>query len=163
MCGQRLLEKFFKSATSIHQQRFDIGMIQADALHFDISASLAWMAEFLSEQEHLIEQELVFIREQKIDLVVSDMPPIACEIASRAGIPSVVITHFTWDWVYGHYMAAHPQYQHIVDSIRAQYDKASLALQMQIPIPHPFDMFPTVEPVGLIYNQPSKITGGDSC
>lgn len=149
-------EKFFKPAKNIHNQRYDIGMIQADALHFDIPASLQWMADFLSEQEALIAQELDFIRQNNIRLIVSDMPPLACVIASRAGIPSVVMTHFTWDWVYGHYMEAYPEYQHIVDMIRAQYAKATLALQMQIPKPHNFDMFPTVEPVGLIYNQPTK-------
>lgn len=149
-------DKFFKSASSIHHQRYDIGMIQADALHFDIPASLQWMAEFLSEQETLIEQEVAFIHKKNIRLVVSDMPAIVCEIASRAGVPSVVVTHFTWDWVYGHYMDSYPQYQPIVDTLRAQYDKATLALQMQIPKPHIFDMFRTVEPVGLIYNQPTK-------
>jgi hypothetical protein len=131
-------------------------MIQANALHFDIPASLQWMADFLSEQEALIEQECAFIQQSKIELIVSDMPPIACEIAARMDIPSLVITHFTWDWVYAHYMAAYPQYQFIVDTIRAQYNKATLALQMQIPKPHPFDMFPNVEPIGLIHNRATK-------
>lgn len=149
-------EKFFKVAKSVHHQRYDIGMIQSDALHFDIPASLQWMDAFLLGQEAIITRELDFIRREKINLVVSDMPAIACEIASRAGIPSVVVTHFTWDWVYGHYMEAYPEYQHIVDTIRAQYAKATLSLQMQIPKPHTFDMFPTVEAVGLIYNQPTK-------
>jgi len=149
-------EKFFKSATSYHKKRYDIGMIQSDALHFDIPASLQWMAEFLTEQESIITDELAFIREQNIQLIVSDMPPIACEIAARAGIPSVVVTHFTWDWVYAHYTDAYPQYQYIVEHIRQQYNKATLALQMQVPIPHKFDMFPTVEPVGLVYNPATK-------
>ena len=149
-------EKFFKSATDIHQQRYDIGMIQHDALHYDIPASLQWMAEFLSAQEALIQQEITFIQQNDIRLIVSDMPPIACEIASRVGIPSVVLTHFTWDWVYEHYTGDYPQYQHVVEQIREQYNKATLALQMQLPIPHAFDMFPNVEPIPLIYNATSQ-------
>lgn len=149
-------QKFFKSATTYHNKRYDIGMIQSDALHFDIPASLQWMAEFLAGEENIITEELAFIREHDIQLIVSDMPPIACEIADRAGIPSVVVTHFIWDWVYAHYTDAYPQYHYIVAHIREQYSKATLALQMQVPIPHEFDMFPTVEAVGLVYNPATK-------
>lgn len=148
--------KFFTAATSYHQQRYDIGMIQRDALHFDVPASLQWMADFLKEQPALIQQELAFIREKKIDLIVSDMPPIAFEIAEQAQIPSVAITHFTWDWVYEHYIEDYPNYAYLVDSLRESYLKASLALQMQVPIPHPFSMFNTVEPLPLVYNRATK-------
>ncbi|MGJ3237237.1 MAG: hypothetical protein ACFE0Q_00880 [Anaerolineae bacterium] len=148
--------KFFQSARSLHHARYDIGMIQADALHFDIPASLQWMVDFLDAQAPLIAQEVAFLHVQKIDLVVSDMPAIACEIAERAGVPSVVVTHFTWDWVYAHYSADYPQAEPIVEALRAQYSQATLALQMQIPYPHPFDAFPTVEPVGLIHNPATR-------
>lgn len=149
-------QKFFRQATSYHEQRYDIGMIQGDALHFDIPASLQWYADFHASQETLIQQEVRFIQQEKIQLIVGDMPPIAFEIAERANIPSVAITHFTWDWVYAHYTDDYPQYRYLVDEIRASYNKATLALQMQIPMPHSFDMFPTVEPIPLIYNQATQ-------
>jgi len=148
--------KFFKRAVSHHAQRYDIGMKQRDALHFDIPASLDWYADFLQQQPSIIEQERAFIQQQNIRLIVSDMPPIAFEIAAVADIPSVAVTHFTWDWVYAHYMDDYPQYRYIVDTIRASYNKATLALQMQLPLPHEFDMFPIVEPLPLVYNTPSE-------
>jgi UDP:flavonoid glycosyltransferase YjiC (YdhE family) len=148
--------KFFTAATSVHKQRYDIGMIQQDALHFDIPASLNWMAEFLKEQPALIAQELAFVREKGVQLIVSDMPPIAFEIASAANLPSVAVTHFTWDWVYEHYIADYPQYTYLVDTLRESYLKATLALQMQVPIPHPFTMFKRVEPLALVYNAITK-------
>lgn len=146
-------QKFFGAAESYHKQRYDIGMIQQDALHFDIPASLQWVADFHAERDKLIEQELAFVKKEKIQLIVSDMPPIAFDIAESARIPSVAITHFTWDWVYAHYTKDYPQYQYLIEEIRASYMKATLALQMQIPIPHEFDMFPSVEPIPLIYNK----------
>ncbi|MEM9951652.1 MAG: hypothetical protein AAF846_08640 [Chloroflexota bacterium] len=150
--------KFFASATDYHQQRYDIGMIQQDALTMDIHASLQWMDDFLKyEEEPLIEAEVTFCKSHQIDLIVSDMPSLACEVASCLGIPSVVMTHFTWDWVYAHYMNDFPQYQHIVAHLSEQYHKATLALQMQVPYPHAFDMFPNVHPIGLVYN-PAKRT-----
>jgi UDP:flavonoid glycosyltransferase YjiC (YdhE family) len=149
--------KFFEAAASYHPQRYDIGMIQRDALHFDIPASLQWMADFLQqEQTALIAQELAFVKEKSVELIVSDMPPIAFEIASAANLPSVAVTHFTWDWVYDYYMADYPQYRWIVDALRESYLKASLALQMQVPIPHPFTMFKQVEPLPLVCNTATK-------
>lgn len=149
-------EKFFTSAHNYHQQRYDIGMIQQDALHFDIPASLQWMSDFLAQQDSIIQQEIAFIQHHNIELIVSDMPAVACEIATRVGIPSIVLTHFTWDWVYEHYTADYPQYQPVVDTIRAQYQQTTLMLQMQLPIPHDFKHFPTVEPIPLIYNAVSQ-------
>ncbi len=149
--------KFFQSAASYHQQRYDIGMKQRDALHFDIEASLRWYADFIDQQrDALIAQEVAFIRHTAIQLVVSDMPPIAMDIAAMAGVPAAVVTHFTWDWVYAHYTDDYPQYRYLVDAIGASYHKATLALQIQIPLPHAFDMFPHVEPVNLIYNQATR-------
>lgn len=143
--------KFYNApGVHLHQAHYDIGMIQSDASTVDPAATLAWMADFLARQESIIAEEAAFIAEKQIQLVVSDMPPIACEIAVRAAIPSIVLTHFTWDWVYEFYLDAYPQYQTIVDSIRDSYLKATLALQM--PFAHPFLMFRRVEAIPLVVN-----------
>src|SRR5688572_21143697 len=108
-------QKFFKHAASYHQQRYDIGIIQPDALTYDVAASFAWLADFLQNKDSIIAQEVAFIREKGIQLVVVDMPQIAFDIAEAAGVPSVLVSHFRWDWVYEHYMAAFPQYHYLID------------------------------------------------
>ena len=35
--------------------------------------------------------------------MIGDAPPLACAAAAAAGIPSVVISNFTWDWIYEGY------------------------------------------------------------
>lgn len=149
-------QKFFPGVRSYQPQRYDIGLIQADALSFDVGASLRWYAEFLEEQAALIPQEVAFLRRENVQLVVSDMPPIALDIAEAAGLPGVVVTHFTWDWVYEHYLDDYPNYDFVVERIRGSYRKASLALQMQIPLPHDFTVFSQVEPLPLVYNAPTQ-------
>lgn len=142
--------KFFKRAASYHEQRYDIGMIQRDALTFDITGSLQWYADFLKEQAPLIAQEAAWCTAQGIQLIASDMPPFAMEVAAQVGVPSVLITHFTWDWVYEHYMDDYPEFAWIVDACRASYQKATLALQM--PFAHPFEFSTEIEPMPLVYN-----------
>jgi L-arabinokinase len=154
--GTAAPEKFFRNVAGYHHEYYDIGMLQADALTFDIERTLKWYADFLNDRGDMIRRELDFIRSYGIQLIVSDMPPVAFEIAQRAGIPSIAITHFTWDWVYDHYMDRYPQYRYLIERIREDYLNATLALQMQIPIPHPFDMFRVVEPIPLVHNPVSR-------
>lgn len=149
-------QQFFREAASYHAQRYDVGMLQADALSYDVAGSFRWLETFMQGQEALIVQEVAFVREIGAGLIVSDMPPIAMEIAAAADVPSVAITHFTWDWVYGHYVDQYPQAAPLIDTIRASYAKTTLALQLQMPIPHPFDMFPAVEAIPGLYNPTTK-------
>ncbi len=142
--------KFFVRAHCVHAQRFDVGMIQHDPMRYDLEATAAWYADFIAQEPTLIAQEAAYARRHDVRLIVSDMPPIACAVGAAVGVPSVVITHFTWDWVYEHYAARCPAFVPIVEHITQQYAQAALALQM--PFAHPFWQFQRVEPVGLFAN-----------
>jgi L-arabinokinase len=131
-------------------------MVQNGPMQVDPAATAQAYHDFLEYQPTLIEHEVAFIHAEQIALVVADMPPIACEIADVAGVPSVVMTHFSWDWVYGHYVERIPAFAPIIESIESSYGKATLALQMQIPIPHPFTAFPRVEPIPGVAKIPTR-------
>ena len=147
--------KFFEfPLVSYHDKRYDIGLIQPDSLTVDVEATFAWYRDFLTRQPELIAEEVAFIRQNDVRLIVGDMPPIAFEIADEAGIPSVACTHFTWDWVYGQYQSDYPQHADIIKNLRASYNKATLALQM--PFAHEFDMFQQIEEIPLVINMPTQ-------
>lgn len=149
--------KFFDyPQVEIHSNAYDIGMIQPDSLHVDMAATLAWYADFLDKQDHLIEEEVQFIQDSHIRLIVSDMPPIAFEIAERATIPSLAITHFTWDWIYELAIKENPEYQFVYDSITASYHKATLALEL--PFAHSLP-FPNIKTAPLIIPELTRTKG----
>jgi hypothetical protein len=148
--------KFFPHAADYHPERYDVGMINPDPISVDIPATIAAYQAFLARQADIIAREVAFIRSHGIQLVVVDMPPLGCEVAAAAGVPCVVITHFTWDWVYEHYVAEAPEFAPIIESIRASYAKTTLALQIQIPYPHEFPMFPVVEKIPGIANTTTR-------
>ncbi len=144
-------DKFFRAAgVTRHHQRYDIGLVQPDALRIDPAATFRWYSDFLRDQPALVAREAAHISASGVRLIVADMPPIAFEIAAASGVPSVAVTHFTWDWVYRPYLAQHPQHAPIVEAITASYLKATLALRL--PFAHAFDMFPQVEDVPLLAN-----------
>ncbi len=146
--------KFFVDAAYIEPRYYDIGMLQSDPLRYDVAATAVWYERFIENEPALVAEEVAYGRAHHIGLVLSDMPPIACEVADQLGVPCVVITHFTWDWVYEHYLAREPRFAPIVAHITAQYAKATMALQM--PFAHPFPQFRRVESVGLFANPLTK-------
>jgi len=146
--------KFFREAHDHHSAAYDIGLIQPGPLLMDAPATATWYADFLARQDELAQAEADFARSVRAGLIASDMPPFACEVAHLAGLPCVVMTHFTWDWVYEYYVERVPAFAPIIASIRASYGKATLALQM--PFAHDFGHFRHVEPLPLVVNAPTQ-------
>lgn len=142
--------KFFADVPGVrlHREQFDVGSIQRDGLNVDVRATLEAYADLLPRQEEVVAREAALLREEGVRLVVSDIVPVAFEIAAAAGLPSIAASHFTWDWIYEPYIQAYPQYAYLRQAIRENYGKASLALQM--PFAHEFDQFRVVEPIPLV-------------
>ena len=64
------------------------------------------------------------------DLVVGDIPPLAFAAAERAGVRSMAIGNFTWDWIYGIYPAFDELAPDVIPTIRAAYATATRALRL---------------------------------
>jgi hypothetical protein len=85
-------------------------------------------------------QEIAFIRDEQIAVVVGDIPPACFEIAARAKVPSVAITNFTWDVIYSAYVYRHRDFSPLIAGMRGFYEKATVALTL--PYPCDMSMFP---------------------
>lgn len=107
----------------------DTGLQQLDSLHLDIETSLRRAAEFYENFDQKIVAEHNFLRACHARLVLGDMPPLAFEAAAAAGLPSVAIGNFTWDWIYEDY-ANHVKYPQLLPTVRRAYARASVALRL---------------------------------
>jgi L-arabinokinase len=81
----------------------DTGVVQIDSLRLDEAATVHAAREFYSTFHHRVEAEAALLRAHDVRLVIADAPPLACAAAAAAGIPSIVISNFTWDWIYEGY------------------------------------------------------------
>lgn len=122
------------------RQTLDVGIVQRDSLRMEIAETLDSCQMLYHGAGDLIEQELAFIRAHNIQLIVGDTPPLAFEIAARAGLPSVSITNFTWDFIYRAYLDEYPGFVPLIEQMTACYGKTSLALTL--PYPCDTSMFP---------------------
>jgi len=93
-------------------------------------------------------REASHLNEHGVSFVIADAPPLGCAAAYAAGIPSVVVSNFTWDWIYEEYrdeLAAAP---HLVPLIAESYALAAAA--WRLPIYGGFESFKTIVDVPLV-------------
>nr|CAD1823184.1 unnamed protein product [Ananas comosus var. bracteatus] len=110
----------------------DCGAVQADALTVDCLASLEKYAQTaMVPRATIMATEVEWLKYIKADLVVSDVVPVACRAAADAGIRSVCVTNFSWDFIYAEYvMAAGHLHRSTVWQIAEDYSHCELVLRL---------------------------------
>ncbi|KAL3361520.1 hypothetical protein AABB24_014411 [Solanum stoloniferum] len=110
----------------------DCGAVQADALTVDRLASLEKYSETaVVPRASILATEVEWLKSIKADFVVSDVVPVACRAAADAGIPSVCITNFSWDFIYAEYvMAAGNHHRSIVWQIAEDYSHCEFLIRL---------------------------------
>jgi hypothetical protein len=123
----------------------DVGIVQRDSLEMDVGETLKACQALHDRVPQTIEEETTFVRQNQIDLVIGDIPPLCFEIAARVKIPSVAIANFTWSFIYRAYIEEHPGFMPLIDEMESYYRKAALALAL--PYACGMDVFPKPEPI----------------
>jgi hypothetical protein len=108
----------------------DTGVVQIDSLRLDASATIARARDFYRTIDHQAEAEARLLRDRHVTFVVSDAPPLACAAAARAGIPSAVVSNFTWDWIYQEYAEHLSSAAELIPAIQAAYRLATCAWRL---------------------------------
>ncbi|KAF9509805.1 hypothetical protein BS47DRAFT_129062 [Hydnum rufescens UP504] len=76
---------------------------QPVAYSVDRKRSLEVLRDFIKHREEKLAEEALWMRSERIDCVLSDAVFLACAAANEAGLPSVLITNFTfdsnWSWL----------------------------------------------------------------
>jgi len=110
----------------------DTGLAQIDSLRIDEDESARQAARFYSTFDARVTAEAELLRRVCADLVVGDIPPLAFAAAERAGLPSVAVANFTWDWIYGIYPAFDRWAPEAIPAITAAYATATRALRLPL-------------------------------
>jgi hypothetical protein len=122
---RRLFEQSVRVPFTFLERPNDTGVVQIDSVRLDARATIAHASEFYHALQSRAEAEAVDLRARDARLVISDAPPLACAAAAAAGIPSVVVANFTWDWIYEGYQAELAAAPDLLSVIRDAYSQAS--------------------------------------
>jgi hypothetical protein len=143
-----LLASYVEQAFIHRPVAFDVGVIQADSLQMDTEATLAQLTQIYQHKNRLIATESNYLRNNQVDLVLADIPPLAVAIAHQAGIPCWCVSNFGWNFIYRDW--GEP-FAEIVSKMEADYAQADLLFRL--PLAEPMAVFPNQIEAGL--------TGGD--
>ena len=144
-----LLKSYIKGDFIYRPQILDVGVIQSDSLTMDRAATLSKMQEIITRQDGLITQEVKYIRDRGIDLVLADIPALAVPIAKAAGIPCWMMSNFGWDFIYREWGA---DFESVVAWIENYYGQCDRLFRL--PLAEPMSAFPQITDVGLTGSKP---------
>ncbi len=108
----------------------DVGMTQTDSLTMDVADTVRRAAAFYGDFNRRADSEAAFLRSHRATILLGDIPPLAHAAAARAGIPSIAIGNFTWDWIYEGYATFERDAPGVIQTIRDAYSQATRALRL---------------------------------
>ena len=125
----------------------DTGVVQVDSLTLDEADSIRRASAFHSDLVTRAASETRVLRELGAGLIVGDIPPLAFAVGGAAGIPSIGLGNFTWDWVYADYPRVRLA-PSLLPAIKTAYSRASMALRL--PMSGGFESFSNVRDIPFI-------------
>jgi hypothetical protein len=81
----------------------DVGLVQQSALVEDLAATVARLDEFVLFDQFLICTWADWLQRLHCELLICDIAPLGLVVAEAAGLDSILIENFTWNWIYDGY------------------------------------------------------------
>ena len=144
-----LLETYLTGDFIYRPRTLDVGVIQTDSLTLDLSTTLEQLQQLQATQDQLIAAEVTFIRQNQVDLVLADIPPLAAKIAEAADLPCWMWSNFGWDLIYAEWGA---EFESIVEWIQTCFQGCDRLFRL--PFHEPMPAFRAIEDVGLTGTEP---------
>ena len=129
--------KHFKENIRHWYQLVDTGCQHFDSLEVDCEATFRKFNSF--QDRSTIETEKIWLRENQITLVLSDIASMPLKAAHEVSIPSILIGNFTWHDIYKDLKGAEKQ-KDLLQVLEEEYSCADLQILPQCYLPPPVTM-----------------------
>lgn len=116
---------------SYHPMKTDVGMVQVDPLTEDLSSTMAVLDRFLPFNEQQIVKAAERLKHAHCKMVICDIAPMGIAVARAAGIKSVLIENFTWDWIYAPYLDRAPSIKGHIAYLKSWFKAADIHIQTE--------------------------------
>lgn len=137
----------------LHHVTLDVGAVQETSFHIDKKKTFEAVANLYQQKDEIVKRESAFAAHTGANLIIADIPPLAFDIAKAAGIPSIGLANFSWDWIYQDYLDEIPEFNSVIRQIKSSYNKADLLLRL--PFYGDLSAFPKIVDIPLIARKPT--------
>ena len=118
-------------AVSCHHVKTDVGMVQATAFTEDLEASATKLRDFYPLDRTAVADLARTVEKRRCALVVSDISPLGIAVAREAGVPSVLVENFTWDWIYRGYVGEEPAFDDLSALLQEIFEDVDYHIQAE--------------------------------
>lgn len=133
-------ESFLENYT-YHNCLCDVGLAQKTSLDEDLPETLRRLENLYPLNPAQISTLAAQIKTLGCRLVVSDIAPMGIAIAREAGLRSILVENFTWDWIYQAYTASEPSFDKYIKILANLFDSADDHIQTEpVCFPRPASM-----------------------
>jgi hypothetical protein len=129
-----------------HSLLTDIGLVQKTPLVEDLTETLKRLDAFLPFDTSHIKDLAAILNRQRCQLVLCDIAPMGIAVATEAGIPSLLIENFTWDWIYQGYALENTSLRPHINYLQEVFDAADYRVQTE-PVCQPRQAHLTTLPI----------------
>jgi hypothetical protein len=119
------------SEFGFHEILTDIGLIQSTPTQEDIPATLNALAKLYPFNRTSVTNLAQTIANLKCSLVVCDISPLGIVVAREAGVPSVLVENFRWDWIYENYQKYDDRFTKHIDYLRDIFESVDHLIQSE--------------------------------
>jgi len=109
----------------------DIGLVQLTPMQEDLTATVEKLDIMLPFEDATIALLAEKVLNNNCRLILCDIAPMGIAVARVAGVASVLVENFTWDWVYQGYAAQHHRIVPHADYLRHVFSSADYHIQTQ--------------------------------
>jgi len=129
---ESLFTKFLKKNICYWPQPVDTGCRHFTSLKVDSEETFKCFNDF--QNRSTLEAEKLWLQENQIALVLSDVASMPVKAACDLGIPSILIGNFTWLDIYSHLPGAE-EHKHLLQGLEEEYRCADLHILPQCHLP----------------------------
>jgi hypothetical protein len=126
---------FFEESLTVpyayHTLQTDVGLVQDTPLRADLERTVEALGRLIPFDGSQLSQLAREMDRLGCALVVSDIAPMGVAVAREAGLPSILVENFTWDWVYDEYADRHRALKGFADYFKAIVDAVDYHIQAE--------------------------------
>ncbi len=114
-----------------HPMVTDVGFVQRSPFLEDLDETAQLLDAFFPFDPRLLHSLTEKISELMCRAVLCDISPLGIAVAKKAGLPSVLVENFTWDWLYAGYPDFSKKVKRHIDYLHFLFDTVDHRIQTE--------------------------------